>query len=354
MSATVKDWADLLRALEEHPEWRAELRRLVLSENLLALPERLDRLADLVERIGQRLERVAALQEEAAAAERRREEALLVLERSLTELAQTVERLGQRVDALASAQAKLDQRMEELAAAQKRTEEAVAALDRRMEELAAAQKRTEETVAALSQRVDKLAQAQEALTQTMERLGQRVEELTEAQRTTEVRLTKLENTVQVLVGHVDQLRGWSLEYRYQRHAPAYLLRLLRHVHVLAPEDLARLLEEAEERGVVSQEEVEEVLRADLVCSGRLQEGRKQKAWAVVEVSWVVGEEDVRRAADRAAAWQKVVSEPVLAVAAGQQVAPEVVGLASMLHVHTLTPRRSAPAETPAAGTSGEN
>jgi prefoldin subunit 5 len=285
--------------------------------------------------------------EELAAAQKRTEETVAALNRRMEELAEAQKRTEETV-------ATLSQRMEELAAAQKRTEETVAALNQRMEELAAAQKRTEETVAALSQRVDNLAQAQEALTQTMERLGQRVEELTEAQRTTEVRLTKLENTVQVLVGHVDQLRGWSLEYRYQRHAPAYLLRLLRHVHVLAPEDLARLLEEAEERGVVSQEEVEEVLRADLVCSGRLQKGRKQKAWAVVEVSWVVGEEDVRRAADRAAAWQKVVSEPVLAVAAGQQVAPEVVGLACMLHVHTLTPHRPAPAEAPAAGTSGEN
>lgn len=32
---TIQDFGDLVRLLEEHPEWRAELRRLVLPEELL-------------------------------------------------------------------------------------------------------------------------------------------------------------------------------------------------------------------------------------------------------------------------------------------------------------------------------
>jgi hypothetical protein len=35
---TVDDLQDLLRLLEQHPEWRAELRRYVLTEELLELP----------------------------------------------------------------------------------------------------------------------------------------------------------------------------------------------------------------------------------------------------------------------------------------------------------------------------
>jgi hypothetical protein len=38
MAFTVEDFPDLLRVLAEHPEWRAELRRHVLSEELVALP----------------------------------------------------------------------------------------------------------------------------------------------------------------------------------------------------------------------------------------------------------------------------------------------------------------------------
>jgi hypothetical protein len=44
MSFTVADFHDLVRLVEERPEWRAELRRLVLTEDLLALPDQVARL----------------------------------------------------------------------------------------------------------------------------------------------------------------------------------------------------------------------------------------------------------------------------------------------------------------------
>jgi hypothetical protein len=44
MSFTVADFHDLVRLVEERPEWRAELRRLVLTEELLALPDQVARL----------------------------------------------------------------------------------------------------------------------------------------------------------------------------------------------------------------------------------------------------------------------------------------------------------------------
>ena len=40
----IKDFHDIVRLLEQHPEWRAELRRLVLTEELLALPEQVAQL----------------------------------------------------------------------------------------------------------------------------------------------------------------------------------------------------------------------------------------------------------------------------------------------------------------------
>lgn len=41
MPFAVADFHDLTRLLEERPEWRAELRRLVLTDGLLALPEQI-------------------------------------------------------------------------------------------------------------------------------------------------------------------------------------------------------------------------------------------------------------------------------------------------------------------------
>ena len=82
MPFTVEEFHDLIRLLEERPEWRTELRRFVLTDQLLALPEQLAEL------------------------------------RVYTE---------QRFQELAAAQRRTEERVTELAAAQRRTEEQVAA-----------------------------------------------------------------------------------------------------------------------------------------------------------------------------------------------------------------------------------
>ncbi len=46
MPFTVRDFPDLLRLLEQHPEWQAELRRQVLTEELLELPALVRRLTE--------------------------------------------------------------------------------------------------------------------------------------------------------------------------------------------------------------------------------------------------------------------------------------------------------------------
>jgi len=57
MSFSVEDFHDLLRLLEERPEWRAEIRRVVLTEDLLRLPEELARARQETE---QRFQELAA------------------------------------------------------------------------------------------------------------------------------------------------------------------------------------------------------------------------------------------------------------------------------------------------------
>ena len=47
----ITDFHDVVRLLEQHPEWRAELRRHVLTEELLALPDQLAELARQVTRL---------------------------------------------------------------------------------------------------------------------------------------------------------------------------------------------------------------------------------------------------------------------------------------------------------------
>ena len=107
MPFSVEEFHDLVRLLEERPEWRKELRRLVLTDELLALPAQ-----------------VAEL-------------------RAYTE---------QRFQELVEAQVRTESRLAELAAAQART-------DAQLAELSRAQVRTETQVAALTIQVSELTRA---------------------------------------------------------------------------------------------------------------------------------------------------------------------------------------------------
>ena len=58
----MEEWLDLVRLLEQHPEWRAELRRLVLTEEVLSLPRTVSELAEAQRRAEQRLEELVETQ----------------------------------------------------------------------------------------------------------------------------------------------------------------------------------------------------------------------------------------------------------------------------------------------------
>ena len=111
---TPEDYLNLSRLLLEHPELRADLRRLVLSEEILELP--------------------AIVRE------------------------------------LAAAQQRTEARLEELAAAQRGTEERLDALVETVSRLEAAQQRTEERLNALIETVNRLVAAQERMDQRLVRL----------------------------------------------------------------------------------------------------------------------------------------------------------------------------------------
>jgi hypothetical protein len=90
MPFTVEEFRDLVRILEEHPEWRAELRRLVLTDELLTLPELV---RDLVE------------------AQRRTEQRVTHLEDRIATLVEAQLRTEQHIAALTDAQLRTERRL---------------------------------------------------------------------------------------------------------------------------------------------------------------------------------------------------------------------------------------------------
>ncbi len=206
MAFTVQDFHDLITLVTQHPEWRAELRRLVLTEELLALP----------------------------------------------------------------------QIVHDLAEAQQRTEQQIA------------------------------------------QLVQQVTQLTEAQRRTERQIVRLQDDV-------GELKGIVLEQRYRNHAFAYFSRLVRRMHTVTDDELVALLEEAVARGVLSEDGMDEIGRADVVVRGQRRDGSGE-VYLVVEVSWGVGPGDIERAVRRAALLGQTGLQ-TMPVVAGERITDEAAELA---------------------------
>lgn len=61
MAFTVKDYHDLVRLLKEHPEWREELRNLLLTEEILTLPQVVKELVSEVRKLAEAQRRTERL-----------------------------------------------------------------------------------------------------------------------------------------------------------------------------------------------------------------------------------------------------------------------------------------------------
>ena len=94
MPFTVEDFHDLVRLVTERPEWRADLRRLVLTDELLSLPEQLAKFQLRTE------ERFQVLTERIASLEERAETRFQAVEGQLANLATQVNTLTAQVNIL--------------------------------------------------------------------------------------------------------------------------------------------------------------------------------------------------------------------------------------------------------------
>jgi uncharacterized protein YoxC len=306
MPFELPDFQDLIRFLRDHPDWQEELRALILTQELLTMPALVRELTETVAHLADRMDQLAE---------------------TVTHLAESQQRLTDRMDQLAET-------VTHLAESQQRLTDRMDQLTETVTHLAEGQQRLTEGQEQLTARVDQLTEGQQRLTEGQEQLTARVDQLTEGQqRLTEgqQRLTEGQQRLEVQMGEV---RGWTLEQRYRTHAPAYFGRLLRQVQAV---DIGRLAEVLRER--LAEQELAEVLLADLILTGRLPTPPgPPEIWVVLEVLATVDRGDVERAQRRAALLRQA-RYPAVAVAGGpgatagaRQVAGEV-GVALLLDGH---------------------
>jgi hypothetical protein len=248
MPFTVADFHDLIRLLEEHPDWQTELRRVLFSQDLLDLPRT----------------------------------------------------------------------VQELATAQRRTEEAITRLTERMDQ-GFAEATTER---------HELRQDLTQLTGRVDRLTDRVEQgFTDAAEDRQrIRTDMAQGFADAATDRRDmrrdigQLKGLGQEQFYRDRAAAIFGRLLVQGYD-ATNQVADRLQEARQTGVISDRDYQEALAADLLWGGQTRDSR-QPIVLVLEASWTVGHIDVDRAA-RGAAVLRQAGLRALPVATGQEWPPNM-------------------------------
>ncbi|WP_054685815.1 hypothetical protein, partial [Rhodothermus marinus] len=205
MPFEIQDFHDLVRLLEAHPEWRAELRRLVLSEELLRLPELVQQLIEAHRRAEERLDRLEAT------------------------VAQLVE-----------AQRKAEERLQRAEARLERVEKRLERVEKRLEHV---EKR-------------------------LERVEKRLEHVEKRLEHVEIRLDGVEKRLEKTEDRLSKVWGGFLESRYRERAHAYFAPILSRIRVLSSEQLVQLLDEALEAGRLTEADRRDLLLADLVLQGR--------------------------------------------------------------------------------------
>ena len=311
MAFTVQDFEDLLRLLDERPEWLEALRQRVFTSELVEVPRLMREIAEsqartqqVLEAFGQRLDQRDQQIDELAQLMKQLALRVDEIARQLEQLTRRVDALAQRVEEIAEQLAQLTRRVDALAERVDQLTQRVDALAQRVEEIAAQLAQLTRRVDALTERVDQLAQQVEQLTKQMNEMAR---QFAQYRRDT------------------DQLKGMMLEMRYAQRPYAYFKDLIRRARTLSVDELYDLLEGLN----LTEAEVRDVVECDALIFGRDPEDGKP-TYLLLEASWTVDLEDVERASRRAALLSR----------AGLTVVPVVAGYAARPNILEEAARRN--------------
>lgn len=147
-------------------------------------------------------------------------------------------------------------------------------------------------------------------------------------------------------GRLGNLEGAEAERRVHSDIVNIASRRLRltHAHIIQSWIVPRspefqgLINDAEDQGIITEEQGDHLERADVILSARRRDDR-QAVHAVAEVSINVADYDITRARERADTLSAIMGTPALALTVGGNIEPAQQELADSLGVATIiTPR----------------
>jgi len=132
----------------------------------------------------------------------------------------------------------------------------------------------------------------------------------------------LKQDVAYLKGEFGRFKGREFERTIREKYYAYFGRLLRKSKLINFEEILPLLESAEDKNLISEEQKLSVLQLDLLVSGELKPTKK-KVFLAVGVSYSLHEEDIERSVERANILAHLLKKEVIPVLVSVEVKREV-------------------------------
>jgi uncharacterized protein YoxC len=261
MSITIRTVEDLIRVLEEHPEWRERLLAVLLGQEFLQVPARLERIEAVLERLVESHEQ---------------------LWQSHRQLLESHQQLWESHRQLQESHQQLWESHQQALARLDRLETIVQQLLESHQQLWQSHQQLWESHRQLQESHRQLLESHQMLVAEVRELRQTVEQLV--------------NWMQRLDTDVGKLKGRVLELDYLHRAPARFGYYVRRPRVV---DLGQFLEDLREQGhEFSFDEWTQLSSLDVLLQAQHPHTR-EPIFLAIEVSWMLFPEDVERAHKRA-------------------------------------------------------
>ncbi len=302
---TVHDIADVVRIIREQPEWADTIRSILLSRELLELPQRF---AEYAEATNQRLERLE------------------------TALAEFVESTNRRLEALEGGQAKLEEGQARLEGGQAKLEEGQARLEGRQAKLEEGQARLEGRQAKLEEGQARLEGGQAKLEEGQARLEGRQAKLEEGQAEIRADMNEMRSDISAIREDLRPLKASHARNGAER-GTRRIARTMNcfQVRLLNSDDLHRLFAGIDSNEI-SRSDRDSFEDADIVIVGEHRE-TGETHYIAVEASFTAHEDDTRRAIRNADYLARSTGQPAHAVVASRVIDPTVESVFTSGRVH---------------------
>lgn len=137
------------------------------------------------------------------------------------------------------------------------------------------------------------------------------------------RLNTIEGRLNRIDGRVDNALGSNYELKVRDNTGAIIGQLIRRIKVLKgraadSSKFEELLDDAQEKGVITGEQSRQIQWVDLVLSGR-RRADDAEVYLTAEISITIGDSDILRAAERAAILSACVDQPVISAVIGEHI-----------------------------------